>query len=233
MSDAEIRALLKDALESELAKDALAECRRKALEEAEKAVRDVRESHERDAGDCRDGGGCDFIIAWETAEERIRNLRGIAVSKNLLGGKMMETINVGGRIYVAEEDMRLTVEAALATNEDRNKRIEQLERELAAVKKRHEAANSEVFCLAELLRKADPKWGSPMHLNATHVAPQPEGVPQGWKLVPLEPTQEMIDTAASRYYDDLVDIPTMLRDVIASAPEYPPSSQPGAQQEDV
>ena len=51
-----------------------------ALEEAEKAVRDVRESHERDAGDCRDGGGCDFIIAWETAEERIRNLRKTADS---------------------------------------------------------------------------------------------------------------------------------------------------------
>ena len=63
--------------------------------------------------------------------------------------------------------------------DDLRQRVKEFEAETeAANKKGHEAvllamkhedaakrANAEVFRLAELLRKADPKWDSPMHLN--------------------------------------------------------------------
>ncbi len=64
-------------------------------------------------------------------------------------------------------EARLTKEAA--------ERIEHLESivsasgnttETAKWKAAYERANAEVFMLTELLRKADPKWGSPMHVNA-------------------------------------------------------------------
>ena len=41
-----------------------------------------------------------------------------------------------------------------------------LERRLAEVQKRHEASHAEVLRLAEKLRKVDPTFNSPMHLNA-------------------------------------------------------------------
>ena len=44
---------------------------------------------------------------------------------------------------------------------------QELERELAAWQKQHADASAEAFRLAELLRKADPSWGSPMHLNTS------------------------------------------------------------------
>ena len=38
-------------------------------------------------------------------------------------------------------------------------------RAMLTLRERHIAAQDEVDRLAELLRKADPSWGSPMHLN--------------------------------------------------------------------
>ena len=43
----------------------------------------------------------------------------------------------------------------------------------ATFKARYEAANAEVLRLAELLRKADPSWGSQMHTNIMQVLPLP------------------------------------------------------------
>ena len=59
----------------------------------------------------------------------------------LLGGKMMGGISVGGKIYIAEEDVRHVVNAALATNEERNKRISELETTIAALKNPNRCPN--------------------------------------------------------------------------------------------
>lgn len=41
--------------------------------------------------------------------------------------------------------------------------------EMEYLRQRHAEANAEVLRLAELLRKADPTWGSPMYLNRVAV----------------------------------------------------------------
>lgn len=46
---------------------------------------------------------------------------------NLLGGRTMNGIQYGGKTYIEEPDVRRAVQAALATNEKRNKRIDALE----------------------------------------------------------------------------------------------------------
>lgn len=47
----------------------------------------------------------------------------------------MDGIQVGGKVYIAEPDVRRTVNAALATNEQRNTRIAALEAEVARYKR--------------------------------------------------------------------------------------------------
>lgn len=56
------------------------------------------------------------------------------INDKLLGGKTMEGVQIGGKVYLAEPDVRRTVQAALATNEKRNARIAELERDIAALR---------------------------------------------------------------------------------------------------
>ena len=49
----------------------------------------------------------------------------------------------------------------------------QLERELKRASSRAERAHAEVLRLSDLLRKADPNWGSPMHLNSVLAVGEP------------------------------------------------------------
>ncbi len=53
---------------------ALAQVEAETLERAEQAIRELRESHQLDTGECGAGTPCDYVAAWETAEETIRSL---------------------------------------------------------------------------------------------------------------------------------------------------------------
>ena len=48
-----------------------------------------------------------------------------------------------------------------------NEEVDRLRSENKAIRLDSERAHAEVFRLAELLRKADPHWGSPMVLNTS------------------------------------------------------------------
>ena len=67
--------------------------------------------------------------------------------------------------------------------------------------------------------KADDRWNVPLY-----TAPQPSAVPDGWKLVPVEPTPEMV-SAAEEAHMPFGDMDIALRMAILSAPSTPATVQ--------
>jgi hypothetical protein len=67
--------------------------------------------------------------------------------------------------------------------------------------------------------------------QAAHATAEPTAVPEGWKLVPIEPTEEMLNVyhgyhRSGKGYLDL----SIWRDMIAAAPHPLPVQEKGANQ---
>ncbi|HWV44912.1 MAG TPA: hypothetical protein VN039_02615 [Nitrospira sp.] len=95
------------------------------------------------------------------------------------------------------------------------------QRKLELLQQAHDRARAEVMRLAERLRKYEP--GHSMHLNA---APADRDVmrqaPGGWKLVPIKPSAEMLDTGCAARHGLAQAI---YEDMLSAAPT-PPAEQP-------
>lgn len=72
-------------------------------------------------------------------------------------------------------------------------------------------------------RRSDT-WAAQDELRAALAAPQPSAVPDGWKLVPVEPTPEMV-SAAEEAHMPFGDMDIALRMAILSAPSAPATVQ--------
>lgn len=84
----------------------------------------------------------------------------------LLGGKTMKAIQLHGKIYVEEPDVRAAVNAALATNEARNKRIVELEEQVRALSQGSHIEYPE----ASALRNLADRFESPVESNMLRLA---------------------------------------------------------------
>ena len=82
--------------------------------------------------------------------------------EGLLGGKVMNAIVVGGKVYVEETDVRHVVKAALATNEARNTRIAELERAHAAALEENAALREQLDRLKAELESANRAYADVM-----------------------------------------------------------------------
>jgi hypothetical protein len=83
-----------------------------------------------------------------------------------LGGKTMDAIRLGGELYILETDVREAINAALATNAQRNERIADLERSLSEAVKRAEAAEAELRAAADHHRAHHAMRGPEMSESA-------------------------------------------------------------------
>jgi len=83
-----------------------------------------------------------------------------------------------------EEDLKLCyreMDADSKAIEHLHAQIAGLEATVTRLKKAHEGAHMEVLRLAILLRRADPKWRSKMHLNVPSPSPTAEQSEKGGK----------------------------------------------------
>ena len=90
-----------------------------------------------------------------------------------------------------------------------------LERRLAEAQKRHEASHAEVLRLAEKLRKADPIFNSPMHVNAATQKP-------GYVSVPREPTDKVLGEGWTQFGLTPVRTGEIYKALLAAASEDKP-----------
>lgn len=106
--------------------------------------------------------------------------------QNLLGGKMMDAIQFKGKVWVAEEDMRRAIEAALETNKERNARIAELEAEVKRLSERGEATRSGPVWDGWIRFDTDCIVNGFEFKAGTSIGPFKNAAPQGSPVVPDE-----------------------------------------------
>lgn len=182
------------------------------------------------------------IAELEAEIERLRKLHQDAYQRGLQAGSrgLREAHDAAQEIKRQDAWGNAHLTKALIAAEDRAERAEaritELEarvQELEAQLVKESARTAEQKLRADQLEQQHSMQAK-MHAQAAEqLAAAQQGVPEGWKLVPEEPTQAMYDRVMREgyYHDDPKAVKAVLRaeyqDMLAAAPQPPGAAQQG------